>query len=103
MNYAYFENILLVSLNMYKYSTTLFYLLLRQKKESFAFVIPANALSSAMDLNFNTFSDSILPGRQVIDIVTKGKLLLIFFSTTKKNIGIFKCIDVICSSFVYLT
>ncbi len=41
-----------------------------------------------MDLNFDTlFFDDIFLGRTVINIVTKGKLLLIFyFSTTKKKL-----------------
>jgi hypothetical protein len=37
-------------------------------------------------------------------IVTKGKLMQIFCSLPlkkKKIVGIFKCIDMICASFVY--
>jgi hypothetical protein len=49
--------------------------------------VPSNALSSAMDPNFDTFlSDDILPGRKVIDIVAKGKLLLIFFLYHSKKL-----------------
>jgi hypothetical protein len=49
--------------------------------------LPSNALSSAMDLNFDTFfSDDIFPGRKAIDIATKGKLLLICVSLPLKKI-----------------
>jgi hypothetical protein len=51
--------------------------------------IPSNALSSAMDLNFDTFFLMISSQGEQLSIryiVTKGKLLLIlFFSTTQKN------------------
>jgi hypothetical protein len=40
-----------------------------------------------MDLNFrHLFSDDIFPGRKVIDVVAKGELLLIFFTTTQKKL-----------------
>ncbi len=49
-------------------------------------LVPSNTLSSAKDLNFDTFFSDILPGKTVINIVTKGKLLLIFFLYhSKKN------------------
>ncbi len=53
-----------------------------QRKLGKCTFVPPNALSLAMDLNFDTFFLTIsshFPGRKVIEIVTKGKLLIIFF------------------------
>jgi hypothetical protein len=48
--------------------------------------VPQNALSSAMDLNFNTFfSDGIFPGIKVVYIMSKSKRLLMLSSCMVKN------------------
>jgi hypothetical protein len=66
-----------------------------------------NALSSAMDLNFECrhfFSDDIFPGIKVVDTISKSKRLLMLSSCMVNN-----CVEVlkrhvwICISFVYLT
>ncbi len=67
-------------------------------------LISAGSISPDSAFNFDTFFLMISSQEnsyQYSHIVTKGKLLLIFFSITQKNIGIFKCIDMICTSCVY--
>ncbi len=57
--------------------------------------IPSNSLSSLIALNFDIFFMTITSKRfKVIDILSIGELLPMFFYTTKQNcVGVLKCLN----------